>query len=80
MGKLVLMGCSQGGFVATCAAAEQAVYVRGLIAFYPAFGLMDEGKAIREAVAASLEAGVTTEDLGGTYATSAVGDWIASKI
>ena len=32
------------------------------------------------AVAASLEAGVTTEDLGGSYSTSAVGDWIASKI
>ena len=48
--------------------------------FEYAFGLMDEGKAIREAVAASLEAGVTTEDLGGSCSTSAVGDWIASKI
>lgn len=42
VGKIFLMGCSQGGFVATCAAAERAVYVRGLIAFYPAYGLMDD--------------------------------------
>ena len=44
VGKIFLMGCSQGGFVATCAAAERAVYVRGLIAFYPAYGLMDDVK------------------------------------
>ena len=44
---------------------------------------MDEGKAIRDAVAASLEAGVVTEDLadgGPAYGTAAVGDWIASYI
>ena len=44
VGKIFLMGCSQGGYVATCAAAERAVYVRGLIAFYPAYGLMDDVK------------------------------------
>ena len=57
-----------------------AAILSAAMMFEYAFGLMDEGKAIREAVAASLEAGVTTEDLGGTYSTSAVGDWIASKI
>ena len=48
-----------------------------------AFGRMDEGKAIRDAVAASLEAGVVTEDLadgGPAYGTASVGDWIASYI
>ena len=48
--------------------------------FEYAFRLMEEGKAIREAVAASLEAGIVTEGLGGTCSTSEVGDWIASKI
>ena len=57
-----------------------AAILSAAMMFEYAFGLMDEGKAIREAVAASLEAGVTTEDLGGTYSTSAVGDWIASRI
>ena len=57
-----------------------AAILSAAMMFEYAFGLMDEGKAIREAVAASLEAGVTTEDLGGSYSTSAVGDWIASKI
>lgn len=42
VGRIFLMGCSQGGFVATCAAARRTVYVRGLIAFYPAYGLMDD--------------------------------------
>lgn len=48
-----------------------------------AFGLMEEGRAVREAVAASLEAGVVTEDLsegGKAYSTSEVGDWVADKI
>ncbi len=57
-----------------------AAILSAAMMFEYAFGLMDEGKAIREAVAASLEAGVTTEDLGGSCSTSAVGDWIASKI
>ena len=42
VGKVFLMGCSQGGYVATCAAAKRAQYVRGLIAFYPAYGRMDD--------------------------------------
>jgi 3-isopropylmalate dehydrogenase len=57
-----------------------AAILSAAMMFEYAFGLMDEGKAIREAVAASLEAGVTTEDLGGSCSTSEVGDWIASKI
>ena len=57
-----------------------AAILSAAMMFEYAFGLMEEGKAIREAVAASLEAGVTTEDLGGSASTSEAGDWIASKI
>ena len=57
-----------------------AAILSAAMMFEYAFGLMEEGKAIREAVAASLEAGVMTEDLGGSASTSEVGDWIASKI
>ena len=48
--------------------------------FEYSFGLMEEGRIIREAVAASIEEGVVTEDLGGNKSTSEVGDWIADKI
>ena len=57
-----------------------AAILSAAMMFEYAFGLMDEGKAIREAVAASLEAGMTTEDLGGSCSTSEAGDWIASRI
>ena len=57
-----------------------AAILSAAMMFEYAFGLMEEGKDIREAVAASLEAGVMTEDLGGSASTSEVGDWIASKI
>ena len=60
-----------------------ATILSAAMMFEYAFGLMDEGKAIRDAVAASLEAGVVTEDLadgGPAYGTAAVGDWIASYI
>ena len=57
-----------------------AAILSAAMMFEYAFGLMDEGKAIREAVAASLEAGMTTEDLGGSCSPSEAGDWIASRI
>ena len=57
-----------------------AAILSAAMMFESAFGMMDEGKAIREAVAASLEAGMTTEDLGGRCSTSEAGDWIASRI
>ena len=44
---------------------------------------MDEGRAIRDAVAKSIDAGIVTEDLAGdgkAYSTSEVGDWVASNI
>lgn len=51
--------------------------------FEYAFSLMDEGRAIRDAVAKSIDAGIVTEDLAGdgkAYSTSEVGDWVASNI
>ena len=51
--------------------------------FEYAFGLMEEGHAIRNAVTASIEQGVVTEDLaagGKAYSTSEVGDWVADYI
>src|SRR5512133_700492 len=47
-----------------------------------AFSLMDEGKVIRDAVTASLEQGIVTEDLNRSNpkTTSGVGDWISSYI
>ena len=52
--------------------------------FEYAFGMMDEGKAIREAVAASIDAKFVTEDLAGEGVTprrtSEVGDWVADYI
>ncbi len=57
-----------------------AAILSAAMMFEYAFGRMEEGKVIRDAVAASLKAGVVTEDLGGSCSTSEVGDWIASKI
>lgn len=61
-----------------------AAILSAAMMFEYSFGLMEEGKAIREAVAASIEAGIVTEDLAAegakAYTTSEVGDWIASRI
>ena len=57
-----------------------AAILSAAMMFEYAFGLQEEGKTIRKAVSVSLESGVVTEDLGGTWPTSEVGDWIASKI
>lgn len=58
-----------------------AAILSAAMLFEYAFGLMEEGRAIRQAVADSIGAGVVTEDLGGTgYGTAAVGDWIADRI
>lgn len=61
-----------------------ATILSAALMFEYAFGLMDEGKAIRKAVDAALEAGIVTEDIadkGATsYSTSEVGDWVANYI
>ena len=50
--------------------------------FEMSLNLMNEGKAIRDAVEKSIAAGYSTEDLNRTEprSTSEVGDWIAEKI
>lgn len=61
-----------------------ATILSAALMFEYAFGLMDEGRAIREAVDASLEAGFVTQDIAGegaaSYSTSEVGDWISNYI
>ena len=60
-----------------------ATILSAALMFEYAFNLMDEGKLIREAVAASMTAEVVTEDIvqgGKAYKTSEVGDWIADYI
>ena len=60
-----------------------AAILSAAMMFEYSFGLTDEGKAVRLAVADSLAAGIVTDDLAGggkAYATSQVGDWIADRI
>jgi 3-isopropylmalate dehydrogenase len=60
-----------------------ATILSAALMFEYAFNLQDEGRAIREAVAASMDAGIVTEDIsrnGKSYGTSDVGDWIAEEV
>lgn len=61
-----------------------AAILSAAMMFEYSFGLTEEGRVIRDAVAASIEAGVVTEDLAGegakAYSTSEVGDWVAAHI
>ena len=61
-----------------------ATILSAAMMFESSFSLMEEGRVIREAVAASIDARFVTEDLvseGETpHSTSEVGDWIASYI
>lgn len=43
-GRLLLMGCSQGGFVSALAAAQLKEEVSGLILFYPALCIPDDAR------------------------------------
>jgi 3-isopropylmalate dehydrogenase len=60
-----------------------ATILSAALLFEYAFDLQAEGGVIREAVDASMAAGVVTEDIadsGRAYSTSEVGDWIANYI
>ncbi len=60
-----------------------ATILSAALMFEYAFGLMEEGKAIRDAVTASMETGVVTEDIANgakAYKTSEVGKWIVDYI
>lgn len=60
-----------------------ATILSAALMFEYAFNLMEEGALIREAVAASMDAKIVTEDIAGdgkAFTTSEVGDWVASYI
>jgi 3-isopropylmalate dehydrogenase len=60
-----------------------ATVLSAAMMFEYAFELLDEAKAISDAVNLSLEKGVVTEDLAEgevSYKTSEVGDWLAEQI
>ncbi len=61
-----------------------ATILSAALMFEYAFGLMEEGRTIRQAVDASLEEGVVTQDIADqgakSYSTSEVGDWIAQRV
>ena len=57
-----------------------AAILSSAMMFEYSFGLMEEGRAIRSAVADAIESGAVTSDLGGTLGTSQAGDWIAKRI
>jgi 3-isopropylmalate dehydrogenase len=60
-----------------------ATILSAAMMFEYAFGMMEEGALIRDAVAASLAANVVTEDIsenGKAFSTSDVGDWITNYI
>ena len=60
-----------------------AAILSAAMMFEYAFGLNEEGRAIREAVTGSIDSGIVTEDLangGKAYSTSEVGSWIAERI
>ena len=60
-----------------------ATILSAALMFEYAFGLTEEGKLIRQAVDASIEQGIVTEDIasaGKVYKTSEVGKWIVDFI
>ena len=60
-----------------------AAILSAAMMFEYAFGRMEEGTAIRKAVALSIENNIVTEDLAGSgraYSTIEVGDWVAAHI
>ena len=60
-----------------------ATILSAALMFEYAFGLMEEGKLIREAVSASIDAGIVTVDIAQgekSYKTSEVGKWIVDYI
>ena len=64
-------------------ANPMATVLSAAMMFEMAFGLHEEGKAIRDAVNKALAEGIVTEDLadgGKAYGTKEVGDWLAANI
>lgn len=60
-----------------------ATILSAALMFEYAFGMMEEGALIRQAVTASMDANVVTEDIANTgkaYSTTEVGEWILNWI
>jgi len=60
-----------------------ATILSAALMFEYAFGMMEEGAAIRAAVAASMDTNVVTEDIADNakaYSTTEVGEWIVNYI
>ena len=60
-----------------------ATILSAALMFEYTFGMTEEGACIRQAVTASLEAGMVTEDIadgGKSYSTSEVGEWVVKKV
>ena len=60
-----------------------ATILSAALMFEYAFGMMEEGRLIRKAVTASMDAGIVTEDIsegGKAYSTSDVGEWIVKWV
>ncbi|GHT33727.1 3-isopropylmalate dehydrogenase [Bacteroidia bacterium] len=60
-----------------------ATILSAALMFEYAFNLSEEGRVIREAVTASMDAGIVTEDIaekGKAYSTSEVGDYICEQL
>lgn len=60
-----------------------ATILSAALMFEYAFGMMEEGALIREAVTASIDAGIVTEDIadkGPAWKTTDVGEWIVNYI
>ena len=60
-----------------------ATVLSAALMFEYAFNMPEEGKLIRDAVTASMEAGIVTEDIasgGKAYKTSEVGEWLVKYI
>ena len=60
-----------------------ATILSAALMFEYAFGMHEEGKLIRDAVTASMEAGIVTEDIADgvkAYSTTEVGEWIVKWI
>ncbi|MDR0393555.1 MAG: 3-isopropylmalate dehydrogenase [Tannerella sp.] len=61
-----------------------ATVLSAALMFEYAFDLREEGRVIRDAVAASMDAGIVTEDIAArgaeSYGTSEVGNWLARRV
>jgi 3-isopropylmalate dehydrogenase len=60
-----------------------ATILSAALMFEYAFNLPEEGRVIRQAVTASMDAGIVTEDIaekGKSYTTSEVGDYISKQL